>query len=563
MTPLNQRNNQTSRPAGVGQRVFRHISAAGALAASLFLLASLAPSLAPRAPVTQGVASGVIAALGYEIGVGFLRVWILFELREFSGVARKLLRKICFAVALLITVFAFAKSTGWRNATREVFGLAALDETQLTLMAFVSMLVFIGVWLFCRTLWLCSRAMTNALMRIVPMRIAMLFGTTIAVLAVSLMIEGTALRLGLDLADSTFEAADRFVDPELPAPTDTLKTGSGASLVRWEELGKRGRDFIATAPTRAEIAVLHGDKAQEPIRVYVGLRAADTPEQRSEIALKEMIRVGAFDRSVLVVASPTGTGWMDPGAHDSLDFLLGGDVASVGVQFSYLASALALYVHPQKGIDQSRALFQEVYAYWSNLPQDKRPRLFVFGLSQGAFNLQSTLPLLDILGDPINGALWVGSPFLSPNWQIMRDRRRPDSHAWRPQYGNGSLARSMNQNGGLDEGLSDWGPIRLIFLQYASDPIVVFSLDSFFRKPDWLKNPRAPDVSPELRWVPVVTMLQTALDMMIALQVEGYGHFYIAEHYLSAWVGLLDPEGWAEEDSEALISILRQRHARR
>ena len=39
---------------------------------------------------------------------------------------------------------------------------------------------------------------------------------------------------------------------------------------------------------------------------------------------------------------------------------------------------------------------------------------------------------------------------------------------------------------------------------------------SLYREPDWMRSPRGPDVSPELRWYPVVTLLQLTLDMPIA-----------------------------------------------
>ena len=42
-----------------------------------------------------------------------------------------------------------------------------------------------------------------------------------------------------------------------------------------------------------------------------------------------------------------------------------------------------------------------------------------------------------------------------------------------------------------------------------------------------MNAPRGPDVSPELRWYPVVTMLQIAVDMAVATGTPfGYGHVY-------------------------------------
>ena len=60
-----------------------------------------------------------------------------------------------------------------------------------------------------------------------------------------------------------------------------------------------------------------------------------------------------------------------------------------------------------------------------------------------------------------------------------------------------------------------------------------------------MREPPAHDVSPAMRWVPVVTMLQLALDMALAKAVpQGYGHNYVAEDYIPAWVAVLEPEGW-------------------
>ena len=57
-----------------------------------------------------------------------------------------------------------------------------------------------------------------------------------------------------------------------------------------------------------------------------------------------------------------------------------------------------------------------------------------------------------------------------------------------------------------------------------------------------------PDVSPELRWYPVVSFLQLGLDMAIALLVPiGHGHYYAPEHYIDAWVAVTDPQGWTAD----------------
>ena len=42
-------------------------------------------------------------------------------------------------------------------------------------------------------------------------------------------------------------------------------------------------------------------------------------EERAELAVAELERAGGFERGNLLVATTTGSGWLDPGAVDSLE----------------------------------------------------------------------------------------------------------------------------------------------------------------------------------------------------------------------------------------------------
>ena len=63
-----------------------------------------------------------------------------------------------------------------------------------------------------------------------------------------------------------------------------------------------------------------------------------------------------------------------------------------------------------------------------------------------------------------------------------------------------------------------------------------------------MREPRGPDVSPHLRWFPIVTMLQLLADMALGVAPEGFGHRYAALHYINAWLALTEPEGWTPEE---------------
>ena len=112
------------------------------------------------------------------------------------------------------------------------------------------------------------------------------------------------------------------------APTDARSVGGPDSLVDWGAMGQPGRKFVMDGPDAQAISAFSGREAKDPIRVYVGRAQDDSPTARAELALEELKRLGAFDRKVLVVASPTGTGWLDPGGHEPMEFMHDGDVAT-------------------------------------------------------------------------------------------------------------------------------------------------------------------------------------------------------------------------------------------
>ena len=80
--------------------------------------------------------------------------------------------------------------------------------------------------------------------------------------------------------------------------------------------------MVADGPDQSQIASVTGHAAKEPLRVYVGLGSADNPRARAQLALAELQRVGAFERANLVIATPTGTGWVDEESQHALEYLL-------------------------------------------------------------------------------------------------------------------------------------------------------------------------------------------------------------------------------------------------
>ncbi|MBB6409021.1 alpha/beta hydrolase [Mesorhizobium sangaii] len=541
-------------------RFWRSLSAGGLVLGTLFFVASLTPTLIPRTYLTQGVLSGACFAVGYGIGVAWRWLWTYMELpepRERLLLALKIsVAAACAVIAILFLWWA----AEWQNSIRRLMQLVPVTSAHPVEVCFIAIATFLVVIALARLFKGISRWISERSGRFVPRRVSKVIGFAVAILLFWTMANGVLFRYVLHLADSSFAAVDALIEPDRPQPESPLKTGSSASLVRWKELGRAGREFIATGPTAAEIrAFTHAD-ALEPIRVYVGLGAADTAEERAQIALDELKRVGAFERSVLVVITPTGSGWIDPAAMDTVEYLHHGDVASVAQQYSYLSSPLSLLLEPEYGSEAARALFAAVYGYWTTLPHESRPKLYLHGLSLGAMNSERSMELFEMLGDPVQGALWSGPPFKSRIWRSVTEHRNAGSPAWLPQFRDGSFVRFMNQNGDPGPRDAPWGPLRIVYLQYASDPLTFFDYSDFYRRPDWMNAPRGPDVSPELRWYPVVSMLQLALDMAVSTNSPmGYGHVFAPEHYVNAWLAVTDPQGWSADQ----IAQLKQHLAAR
>ena len=536
---------------GTGQS--HSLSTSGLFLGTLFFLLALTPSLLPRSFLTQGVISGCSLTAGYGIGVLGHWLWTYMELPQPRGrLFRSTMLSAGIGFAVLAAMFLW-QAAGWQNSIRTLMGLQLVDTAYPLEVALVALAIFASLIALAQLFRLTLRFVATGVNRVLPTRVANVIGVLTAVALFWSVIDGILFRLALRVAAASFQEFDELIEPGTEKPTNPLKTGSSASLLAWNKLGRAGREFISSGPTRQDISAFSGRAALEPVRVYVGLRSSDTLALRARLALDELKRVGGFERSVLIVVTPTGTGWVDPAALDSVEYLHDGAVASVALQYSYLASWLYLLVDPGYGADAARALFKEIYGYWITLPKDKRPKLYLHGLSLGAQNSEQSTDLIEVLGDPFAGALWSGPPNSSRLWRFLTANRNPGSPAWLPRFRDGSFVRFLNQNGGADGSGSAaggaWGPMRVVYLQYASDPVTFFEYGSLYRQPEWMLPPRGPDVSPQLRWYPAITFLQLAMDKFMSTSAPiGFGHVYAPAHYIDAWIEVTAVRGWSPQE---------------
>ncbi|WP_052365048.1 alpha/beta hydrolase [Halotalea alkalilenta] len=524
------------------------LSGIGLALGTLFFAAALTPTLVPRTYLTQGILAGACFAAGYGLGLFWRWLWAYMELPEPPERMRRATNALVALICLSVALICLWHAAQWQNSIRLSMEMAPVESAHPFKLSATALAAFAVLLALGRLFGLVVRVVARRSSRLLPRKVANVVGASVGVLLFWSLANDVFFRAVIDLLDSSYREYDALLEPERPQPLDPIKTGSAASLIAWNELGRAGREFVASGPSALQIETLTGRPALEPIRVYAGLRGADTPADRARLALEELKRVGAFDRSVLVIVTPTGTGWIDPAAMDSVEYLQRGDIASVALQYSYLSSPLSLLVQPEYGAEAARALFSAVYAYWTTLPRERRPRLYLHGLSLGAMNSERSAELFEMIHDPIQGALWSGPPFTSRIWRSLTDGRNGDSPAWLPRFRDGSFVRFFNQDGSTVPADAPWGAMRIVYLQYASDPVTFFDYRDFYRRPAWMEPPLGSEVSAALRWYPVVSMLQLALDMAVASSTPmGYGHVYAPQHHVDAWMAVTGVDDWAPE----------------
>lgn len=523
----------------------------------LFLAISLSPSLLPRDPYMQGVLGGIAMASGYLIGVMLNLVWKFLEFPSAAGRSYWAFVLVGLTTGGVMVVFALINWREQQNDIRNLMEMSPVDTTRFWTILLLSLAIFLVSWVLARGFIRGVRVLGNHLQAYLPQRFSIILSTAAILVLTWNLANGLIVQNSLKFADRMFQQMDARIYPDMPAPINPLQSGSADSLIAWDTLGRQGRRFVAGGVPVETIARFHdGTAVKTPLRIYAGLNSANTVEERASLVVEEMKRVGAFKRSVLVVANPTGTGLVEQEAIAPLEVMHAGDTVVVAMQYSYLTSYLSLLVEPTVSLDAAAALANAVYEHWSQLPANDRPKFYLYGLSLGSYGSERALPLYNIITDPIHGALWSGPPFRNTVWKRFTNHRNAGSPVWLPRYRDGRFLRFAAQGTELAEQHAPWGPVRIIYLQYASDPVTFFDPNAWFREPEWMAGKRGPDVSPRLSWYPLVTMLQVAFDMAAGASVpRGYGHLYAVRDYINCWIALTDPQDWQDNDTKRLNAV--------
>lgn len=313
-----------------------------------------------------------------------------------------------------------------------------------------------------------------------------------------------ALALGVQTVRATKRRRGR---PPLRYPCDAYPPGASfgpGSLV--DGLDFEGQRFVAGATTGL---------ASNPVRVFVGLRSAAHVRARCDLAVAELERLGAFEKSRLVVCSATLRGYVNPIPVAAEEVLSDGDVAHVVVQY-FDRRTPWLWRKVPVAAQTHRELIER-------LRHRSGPELCVYGESLGAWASQQVFrdagpedprglrPLTDASRSqpPVRRALWVGTPHLSRfGRRARRDPRVQILHTHEILRGDPPAVRPF------------------VMLERMTDPVVLFpGLELLWRRPPWY---------PGGSWRPGVSFVQGLLDLVKATrwtaeQPTAEGHDYRIE----------------------------------
>jgi uncharacterized membrane protein len=530
----------------------------GLWVAVVFAALSFTPSLLPRPATFQGALAGINAAIGY--GLGVLGAWVWREYadrgpRRASPAAWRVLG----GAGLVVLVVGVLLGIRWQRESAALVGEQPVGLWAVIVIPVVGLVVFVLLVATGRTVRAAYRWLSGVLARRMGRRAAHATALVVLSAVVFLFVTGLAWRWIFGGIDSSLALEDLTTPSDVDRPTTDLRSGGPGSLIEWSSLGREGRVFTGRGPDAQDISDLTGRPAEEPIRVFAGLGSADSTEAQAQLAVRDLEHAGGFKRRSLLVVTSTGSGWVEPSAATSFEYLTDGDSAIVGMQYSHLPSWLSYMADHTQARNAGRDLFDAVYERWLRLPEADRPRLYVFGESLGSYGGENAFSGEFDLANRTSGALFVGPPNFNPLYRGFVSDRDPGSPEIEPTYRDGRVIRFANRaRDGIPPEGKPWPKSRVLYLQHPSDPVTWWSPQLIFHRPDWLEEPRGKDVSGSMRWMPLVTFWQVSADLALGFSTPpGHGHNYSGEH-VDGWNAILQPRDWTPEMLDRLRAQLRR-----
>jgi uncharacterized membrane protein len=368
-----------------------------------------------------------------------------------------------------------------------------------------------------------------------------------------------------------------------------LTSGLEGSPVVWSKQSGQGQRFLTEMPHAVDIdRVMGTTTAKEPARAYVSLTHADEALgehekmlQRVDMLFEDLETQGVFGRyrtlddgTVEVLEQPrrhmmvpatTSSGFLNPVAMSSFEFMHGGDTAIMAVQSGVTKAAGEMH-HMARATATHHEILTRLEARLAQLPEGvEHPTTYVYGESFGAWTSQNVLlgtgdgnmsALARKLGHWNGEVSWTDGRTLTPEIGRQRFRELGIDRAMYVGTPKFAMLRPGLEEMGAELTTGEHPPVRTVknliqakeltaedadamrvtFLQHDADPVGLFHPKLLWERAEFLgpKATRGDNVSPYQHYVPIVTGIQTALDQQMAQYfkqgvLEAKGHDYRSE----------------------------------
>ena len=246
-----------------------------------------------------------------------------------------------------------------------------------------------------------------------------------------------------------------------------------------------------------------------PLLLYSRLDGRD-PDARAADLTRAWVAEGGLDQRAVVIAVPTGSGWVDAAAVDGLNRRFGGSVRVLALQYSEVPSWQAFVRSPAAAGESAAVLLDAVTRAMRGAAHV--PQIHLYGQSLGAVGADSARRWARANGIALAGTVLVGIP-----------------------------------GGGRDSGDD---PSRAV-LNNPTDPVARLRVELLWKPPVPMPHRAHQLRAPAPPWLPGFSALASVIDLAGSLDVpSGFGHRYGVEQ-----AGLPLPPRIATADPDITMAV--------
>lgn len=315
---------------------------------------------------------------------------------------------------------------------------------------------------------------------------------------------------------------------------DTV-SGSGASTLGQDELGKLGRKWTASAASPRDIERLNASTdAVSPVRIFVPVPERGGVDAQMQMLVQELRALPALDRKTLIIAPPAA-GYPQSHPITAAELLDNGDVATIAVASTTKPSLQSLH-KVRAATDVVERTLQTVAQELARRPADSRPeRIVLYGESFGSGVLRRVVlrdgaaPLAE---HSVDSAILVGSPriFERRGEAALLGRLAHDAS---PANGHVSnvVFTTNNDQARLIPTTSPAGQGTTLLVHGATDDAIAWMgpASVLVPPPPLAGRMGSSAVHPGVRFIPGISALHYVNDMRHAITVPGRMHDHRAD----------------------------------